>query len=218
MALHASMCILLCVCQVGSSGFSLGSLIDGTPPPPPPPQPKCSSFIKFPNGTETKYHVADFLRSERAIRCSSSISTALEKMFEDGDESTKIREDTLDRSLCSAFVDLFSVVAYHPGLTVNICAFRMLSERSLNYTDFCGNEGPRDEEMDTAVVSNVEMFGSYFMPIASEVMKLQSLDKTTCPGKCGSGYSRILCNAFYPMATLLSREYPTILATESQGN
>lgn len=165
---------------------------------------KCTSLIKFPNnGSESNHTIAKYLRSHRALSCSDSISSGLMKMFTKDESSAKIRQD-LEKKLgnvCSAFVDLISIAAFNKKMSAGICAWKLFSDRSLNETDFCGKGSIMDS---AALGSTLEALGGHFKSAADAVVSLQ---KESCPEKCGDGYSRILCNAYYSIAVLFSREY-----------
>ena len=184
----------------------------------PLPLMRCSSKIRFPqNGSDTTYSVATYLKNQEALPCAGSISVGLMKVFAEGERSAKIRQD-LEKKLghvCSAFVDLISAIAFSREMSSSICVQEAFSNRLLIETDFCGKEdGIMDSAMDTSLVSTLMAFGGHFRRAADAVVSLQALDKDSCLEKCGGGYPRILCNAYYSVASLFSQEYPKLLANK----
>ena len=146
------------------------------------------------------------------MKCSKTISSGLKEIFTRSEKGLKIRED-LERNLggvCSAFVDLLSWTAFNSEIMApGICDGSLFTDRSLSEIDFCARKRLEGNTDLASTLGNLGG-GGCFEPAARELAKLWALDESSCSAECGSGYPRILCNAYYSIATLFSREFQSI--------
>ena len=210
----------LCYCE----GAEKDDVFTHLRPAPIPEVPlKCGMYLKYPDtGFQTTHSVPDYLDS-KGLRCSEAISSQLKEIFSPGEENaTTIREDLQEKlgGVCSAFVDIISTILFNNAqLSGGICQDHLFADPSLE-VDFCERIKSMDGEEETALASNLEAFEGRWRwaKIAADgVTTLQSLDEKSCPEKCGSGYSKLLCNAYYSIALLFSQEFPKVLEARAKG-
>lgn len=154
---------------------------------------KCTPFIKFPNGSDTLFTISSYLSSKNLLPCHKTISKDLKEIFENTTQSSRIRAELQKSlgSLCSIFISTISVIAFKLG--PEICKENSLTDALLAQQDFCSLEGL----------------------ISHEIRKVLDLG-SECPDRCGSGYGRVLCNAYYSVTELMNKRYPNIIASKSK--
>ena len=207
---------LLCCC----SGEETTLLPAGIELSPEEPQ-ACGMHVRSPVTGLDSYgnNIAEYLNNHSAFRCADTISSDLKKIFSPGVRNARIRADLKENlgNVCSSFVDVISVFTfYNKVMSGGICEDDLFTEDSLNGTDFCVRVKTLDSK---PVVSAIEKFEEKFRSsksAANEVAKLLALNDSSCHRKCGSGYARILCNAYYSIASLFSQEFPKVLATRGK--
>ena len=176
---------LVCLCL---SRLNAEETVSTTSPP------ECTRHIRWPNGTESDAGIDDFLE----MSCDDSLNN-LRYIF--SEDAVGTRHDLVASlgDLCSSFVDLISLMIQVRGqkLEKEICT---LSGKLSS--DFCQSHTVSTER-NTALERDLDLLG--YHNISLEVRKLIDLG-ANCTEKCDNGAnSNVLCNAYYLLASLLSK-------------
>ena len=172
----------------------------------------CNAFVREANHSDSKVVIGDYLSVVlRGNNCNASVSEDLIAIFTYSKEAGKRREDLKETllNLCSAFVDAISTTANN--LTYGICKDDrdLLSTESLNQ-DFCNRSELETEKSERQLEEGLE--GMKLTSISTEVGKLVEISdsEADCAKKCGEGDGKILCNAFYSLASWLNPRYQEV--------
>lgn len=159
--------------------------------------PACDPLIRFTDGSKTTISISGYLNSSRVLPCSKNISMRLKKIFQ-GNAQT--RSDLVDivGDLCSAYVNLTSVI-FFKNLSQAICNEQSLSNQTLEQS-FCSRIHMKEDAEIPVIKTELESFKQ----IHHHFTDLISLG-ANCEEKCGGKNSGVLCNAYYSMALLLSK-------------
>ena len=126
----------------------------------------------------------------------------------------EMRRNTTDsvKDLCPAFVNLISTVFWsgkHPGPNFHaiICSKDILTKKAVEDRDFCKFY----QDHQSTSTTTLELLEEY-PKVTRAFQELTSMGGD-CEAKCGKGSKRVLCNAFFALARLLSMK-----ATIEQAN
>ena len=173
---------------------------------------ECDPLIRLTNGSKTNISISVYLNSKS---CSKNISMRLKKIFQ-GNAQT--RSDLVDivGDLCSAYVNLTSVIIFK---NLSICMELSLFSTQTLEQKFCSRLDMNEGEI-TRIKTDLDMLtqlaGFKFEEIHHHFIDLTSLNANDCKKKCGGNDSRVLCNAYYSMALLLSKN-ANILRVKIKG-
>ena len=193
------------------SGGLLDDLSDGKktlPESEPPQAARCLPNITS-NGVPLNATISRVLSSPKVLSCVDTISKALKAMFQLGKTAQEMRRNTTGKDsvkdLCPAFVNLTSTVFWsgyrkHPGpnFRAMICSKDILTNEAIEDRDFCTFY----QDHQSSSTTTLELLEEY-PKVASVFQELTSMGGD-CEAKCGKGSKRVLCNAFFALARLLS--------------
>ena len=189
------------------SGRLLDDVPDGKKAPTEPPQgaPCLPNLTRY--GVSLNVTISRVLSSPKVLSCADTISKALQAMFQLDVSAEEMRRDTTDsvKDICPAFVNLTSIVVWsgygkHPGPNFRaiICSKDILTKKAVEDRDFCTFY----KEYQSSSTTTLELLEEY-PKVASVFQELTSMGGD-CEMKCGKGSKRVLCNAFFVLASLLS--------------
>ena len=159
------------------------------------------------NGVPLNVTISRVLSSPKILPCTDTISKALKAMFELGKTAQDMRGNTTAsvKDLCPAFVNLTSTVFWsgyrkHPGpnFRAMICSKDTLTKKAVEDRDFCKFY----QDHQSTSTTTLELLEEY-PKVTRAFQELMSMGGD-CEAKCGKGSKRVLCNAFFALARLLS--------------
>jgi hypothetical protein len=164
----------------------------------------CDAYVKRADGSSYAATLSGYLESTKPLfaECWETVNTELKDIFRNTTESAKVREE-LRASLgnvCAEYVEMFSIVARmrKEEEPLEMCDLDALITATVKDRDFCAME---TSETESSTLSTLISFG--YPNYSRTLIDLMGLGDD-CPAKCGEGYGRILCNAYYSMTTVLA--------------
>ena len=171
------------------------------------PLPVCRPFVKHRNGSNYALTVNKYLNNQVLVPCYKSVSFELKELFKNNSLSQALRMELTNSlgDVCSQFVQILSLLARR-NRSYDFCDAEALSTQVLS-RDFC--LVPPSEIM-TLKGSLQDVRYTGFSNVLGELLDI--VRGTNCASKCGRDPGKILCNAFYSLATVVSK-----IMTRSRG-
>lgn len=169
---------------------------------------KCTPFVKRDGGGDYNVTLSQYLGTY--VGCSSSVSKGLKEIFINSEQSAKVRNELRGSlgNVCALYVGVFSRLA-RMNQSSAMCDSGALQDVVIDQ-DFCEKIDPDSASVDSTL-SSLDALG--YSNYSSALSALVGLSGAACTSKCGSQSGKILCNAYFSMATVLV----TVVAQEVAG-